>query len=144
MATHSSILPGRMPWTEEPGGLQSTWSQSRACARASRCQPDDACTTTTGTPSSGSLRPSDVPGALTGVPRCSFLSGYSNTEMASLHLASDGEQSLHGLAAYHDGPVWGAFTHLGWAVREGAAWTPEPLPQVPQNLTLLLTCHLCR
>ena len=23
MATHSSILPGRIPWTEEPGGLQS-------------------------------------------------------------------------------------------------------------------------
>ena len=23
MATHSSILAGKMPWTEEPGGLQS-------------------------------------------------------------------------------------------------------------------------
>ena len=23
MATHSSILPGQSPWTEEPGGLQS-------------------------------------------------------------------------------------------------------------------------
>ena len=22
MATHSSILPGESPWTEEPGGLQ--------------------------------------------------------------------------------------------------------------------------
>ena len=27
MATHSSILAGRIPWTEEPGGLQSTGSQ---------------------------------------------------------------------------------------------------------------------
>ena len=27
MATHSSILPLRMPWMEEPGGLQSTGSQ---------------------------------------------------------------------------------------------------------------------
>ena len=26
MATHSSILPRRIPWTEEPGGLQSTGS----------------------------------------------------------------------------------------------------------------------
>ena len=26
MATHSSILAGRMPWTEEPGGLQSMGS----------------------------------------------------------------------------------------------------------------------
>ena len=27
MATHSSTLAWRIPWTEEPGGLQSTWSQ---------------------------------------------------------------------------------------------------------------------
>ena len=25
MATHSSILAGRILWTEEPGGLQSMW-----------------------------------------------------------------------------------------------------------------------
>ena len=28
MATHSSILPWRIPWAEEPGGLQSVGSQS--------------------------------------------------------------------------------------------------------------------
>ena len=27
MATHSSILAHRIPWTEEPGGLWSTGSQ---------------------------------------------------------------------------------------------------------------------
>ena len=27
MATHSSILAGKIPWTEEPGGLQSMGSQ---------------------------------------------------------------------------------------------------------------------
>ena len=27
MATHSSILPWRLPWTEEPSGLQSMESQ---------------------------------------------------------------------------------------------------------------------
>ena len=27
MATHSSILDWRIPWTEEPGRLQSMWSQ---------------------------------------------------------------------------------------------------------------------
>ena len=27
MATHSSIPVGKIPWTEEPGGLQSTGSQ---------------------------------------------------------------------------------------------------------------------
>ena len=29
MATHSSILAWRIPWTEEPGGLQSIGSQSQ-------------------------------------------------------------------------------------------------------------------
>ena len=29
MATHSSILAWRIPWTEEPGGLQSIESQSQ-------------------------------------------------------------------------------------------------------------------
>ena len=29
MATYSSILAWRIPWTEEPGGLQSMRSQSR-------------------------------------------------------------------------------------------------------------------
>ena len=28
MATHSSILAWRIPWTEEPGGIQSMGSQS--------------------------------------------------------------------------------------------------------------------
>ena len=27
MATHSSILAWRIPWMEEPGGLQPIWSQ---------------------------------------------------------------------------------------------------------------------
>ena len=27
MATHSSILAWKIPWTEEPDGLQSMWSQ---------------------------------------------------------------------------------------------------------------------
>ena len=27
MATHSSILAWKIPWTEEPGRLQSMWSQ---------------------------------------------------------------------------------------------------------------------
>ena len=29
MATHSSALAWRIPWTEEPGGLQSMGSQSQ-------------------------------------------------------------------------------------------------------------------
>ena len=30
-ATHSSILAWRIPWMEEPGGLQSTGSQKVGC-----------------------------------------------------------------------------------------------------------------
>ena len=33
MATHSSILAWRIPWTEEPGRLQSIWSQRVANER---------------------------------------------------------------------------------------------------------------
>ena len=29
MATYSSILAWRIPWTEEPDGLQSMWLQSQ-------------------------------------------------------------------------------------------------------------------
>ena len=29
MATHASIPAWRIPWAEEPGGLQSMWSQSQ-------------------------------------------------------------------------------------------------------------------
>ena len=31
MATHSSIFAWRIPWTEEPGGLQSMGSQTLLC-----------------------------------------------------------------------------------------------------------------
>ena len=34
MATHSSILAWEIPWTEEPGGLQSMWSQ-KSCTQLS-------------------------------------------------------------------------------------------------------------
>ena len=35
MATHSSILAWRIPWTEEPGGLQSVELQRVGCNLAS-------------------------------------------------------------------------------------------------------------
>ena len=34
LATHSSILAWEIPWTEEPGGLQSMWSQAVGQVRA--------------------------------------------------------------------------------------------------------------
>ena len=39
MATHSVFLPGDSPWTEEPGGLQSTGSQRQICLSTPRSQP---------------------------------------------------------------------------------------------------------
>ena len=36
MATHSSILAGKIPWSEEPGGLQSIGSQKTG-ARMNDC-----------------------------------------------------------------------------------------------------------
>ena len=40
MATHSSILAWRIPWTEEPGRLQSTGSQ-RDMTEATSCMATD-------------------------------------------------------------------------------------------------------
>ena len=37
MATHSSVLVWRIPWTEEPGGLQSMGSQRVEHDRAHTC-----------------------------------------------------------------------------------------------------------
>ena len=38
MATHSSVLVWRIPWTEEPGGLQSMGSQSWTRLSDFHCQ----------------------------------------------------------------------------------------------------------
>ena len=43
MATHSSILPWRIPWTEEPGGLQSMGLQRVGCD-GSNLAGTQACT----------------------------------------------------------------------------------------------------
>ena len=43
MATHSSILAWRIPWTEEPGGLQSKGSQeSDMTERLNQIHPREA------------------------------------------------------------------------------------------------------
>ncbi|XP_077001971.1 putative bifunctional dTTP/UTP pyrophosphatase/methyltransferase protein [Tamandua tetradactyla] len=47
--------------------------------------------------------------------------GYSNTELANLYLASDGDCSLHGVIARCDDHTWGLFTHLESAIREGTS-----------------------
>ena len=38
MEPHCSILAWRMPWTEEPGGLQSTGSQSQTRLKTTEAQ----------------------------------------------------------------------------------------------------------
>ena len=54
MATHSSILAWRIPWTEEPGGLQTA---------AAAAKPLQSCPTLCD-PIDGSLPGSAVPGIL--------------------------------------------------------------------------------
>ena len=46
MATHSSILAWGIPWTEEPGGLQSTGSQSDTTERTRTCLYENSATET--------------------------------------------------------------------------------------------------
>ena len=44
MATHSSILAGKIPWTEEPGGLQShrvAKSQTQLIMHIYTCEKTD-------------------------------------------------------------------------------------------------------
>ena len=43
-AAHSSILAWRIPWTEEPGGLQSMESQRVPRDLATKQQQRDSCT----------------------------------------------------------------------------------------------------
>ena len=47
MATHSSILAWRIPWMEEPGGLQSTGSQRVGHDWATSLTHSQGCTTIT-------------------------------------------------------------------------------------------------
>ena len=42
MSTHSSILASVVPWTEEPGGLQSVGSQGVRHVWVTECAPYDA------------------------------------------------------------------------------------------------------
>ena len=45
MATHSSILAWRIPWTEEPGGLESMGSQTVRHSEQLSIQPEQWITT---------------------------------------------------------------------------------------------------
>ena len=47
MATHSGILAWKIPWTEEPGGVQSTGSQSDMTeTHTHTCTHSDTCSHT--------------------------------------------------------------------------------------------------
>ncbi|XP_019486557.1 PREDICTED: N-acetylserotonin O-methyltransferase-like protein [Hipposideros armiger] len=47
--------------------------------------------------------------------------GYSNSELATRYLLSDGEFSLHGFIELNDNHSWAAFSQLESAVREGSS-----------------------
>ena len=44
MATHSNIFAGKIPWTEEPGGLQSMGSQKSDTNAATEHAPEEFST----------------------------------------------------------------------------------------------------
>ncbi|XP_053529401.1 probable bifunctional dTTP/UTP pyrophosphatase/methyltransferase protein isoform X2 [Artibeus jamaicensis] len=46
--------------------------------------------------------------------------GYSNTQLASLYLLSDGEYSLHSFVLFQRDLIWPFYSHLDFAVQEGA------------------------
>ena len=60
MATHSSILAWRITWTEEPGGLQCTGSQSRTRQRDKHFHFHDGNNYTGSGLASDSLSPWDI------------------------------------------------------------------------------------
>ena len=57
MATHSSIFAWRIPWTEEPGGLQSMGLQTVGHAAAAAAKSLQSC------PTLCNLRDSSLPGS---------------------------------------------------------------------------------
>ena len=63
-ATHSSILAWRMPWTEEPGGLQSMELQRVGHVAAAAAAKSLQSSPTLGDPIDGSPPGSPVPGIL--------------------------------------------------------------------------------
>ena len=73
MATHSSILAGEIPWTEEPGGLQTTGSPKSGTLLSNRCCCGEVISVVSdsvrphGLQPTGLLRPWDFPGKSTGV-----------------------------------------------------------------------------
>lgn len=72
--------------------------------------------------------------------------GYRNTELADVHLASDGEYSLHGLAMHSHDHFWSRFTDLELAVREGASVafgrkTEEPVQSKHKTLQFMRAMH---
>ncbi|KAM4794781.1 putative bifunctional dTTP/UTP pyrophosphatase/methyltransferase protein isoform 1-T2 [Rhinophrynus dorsalis] len=60
--------------------------------------------------------------------------GYSNTELASTYLASDGEFSVHGYIVHTNDHLWPLFTHLESAVKEGTIQRHRILEKEPQSL----------
>ena len=63
IATHSNVLAWKIPWTEEPGGLQSMGSVGHAAAAAAAAKSLQSCPTLCN-PIEGSPPGSPVPGIL--------------------------------------------------------------------------------
>ena len=102
MATHSSILTWRIPWTEEPGGPQSQASQSEAtehmCARTH---------THTHSPSQGLCTP---------LPCVCFLQGFSHavsstSRFQNIHIPEGPLARTLSIKWAHLFPSWSLLKH---------------------------------
>lgn len=66
-------------------------------------------------------------------------SGYRNSDLAALHLLSDGEFSLRGFIELNDGHTWTAFTHLESVVREGSSRDHQAVGDRAEGLLQVLS-----
>ena len=87
MATHSSILAWRIPWTEEPGRLQSMWSQRVRHNRATKPSTDVYVSTDKSqTCASGKVRKfePEIPGLHWYWPPVYSFPGFQNKNLSPL------------------------------------------------------------
>ena len=143
MATHSSFLTWRIPWTEEPGGLQSigitrirTWIKQLSTQHAAAAKSLQLCPTLCN-PLDGSLPGSPVPGILQA----------RTLEWVAISFSSAWKWKVKVKSLSHVRPSATPWTaafqvppSMGFSRQE--CWSGMPLPSpTPMLLALLWSCY---
>ena len=158
MATHSRILAWKIPWTEEPGGLQSTelhrvnWSDlacmhAAAAAAKSLQSCPTLCDPLDGSPT-GSPRPWDSPGKNTGVGchfllQCMKVKSEIEVTQSCLTLRDPMDCSLPGSSVHGIYPDT-ASKEQKWFTHEWWTWQQRARRKLPSFALLLLTFVVIR